>query len=74
MRYEMVREIFNQCSNNQMRDVSVSDIEADDLDEVVSKFLTGKNVEMEKSVSPDGDIIYDIVADGLRQRVSFSEY
>ena len=28
MRYELIREIFNLCSNNQMRDVFVSKSEA----------------------------------------------
>ncbi len=30
MRYELIREIFNQCSGNQMRDVFASSVETDD--------------------------------------------
>ena len=72
MRYEMIREIFNQCSNNQMRDVYVSEIETDDTDSVARKYCTGKNFTLEKDVTKDGVIIYELVVDGLRQRLSFT--
>ena len=72
MRYEMIREIFNQCSNNQMRDVFVSEIETQDTDEVVRKFCTGQEISLEKTLCNDGVILYDLVVDGLRQRFSFT--
>lgn len=72
MNYEMIREIFNQCSNNQMRDVFVSEIETEDLDAVVKTYCTGDDFSLEKTEQADGVVIYDLVVDGLRQRLSFT--
>ena len=72
MRYELIREIFNQCSNNQMRDVFVSEVETEDTDAVARQFCTGQSFTIEKSHRADGVIIYDLVVDGLRQRLSFT--
>ena len=70
--YELIREIFNLCANNQMRDVFVGEVETDDTDAVARAYSKGREVTMEKTVREDGAIIYDIVADGLRQRLSFT--
>ncbi len=72
MTYELIREIFNQCSNNQMRDVFVSEVETDNTDEVVKNYCTGKNYSIEKDVTSEGVVIYDLIVDGLRQRLSFT--
>ncbi|MDR2795377.1 MAG: hypothetical protein LBB47_01545 [Spirochaetaceae bacterium] len=72
MVYEMIREIFNLCSGNQMRDVFVSEIETDDLDSYVKQYLVGKEVSCEKSVNESGGAVYDIVTDELKQRLTFS--
>lgn len=71
MRYEMIREIFNSCSGNQMRDVFFSEVETDDLDAVARSFLKGKVIECERTDRPDGTVIFDINTDGLGQRISF---
>ena len=73
MRYEVIREIFNSCSGNQMRDVSVDELEIEDVDAYMDRFRRGSEIEEERSVAEDGTIVYDLVADGLRQRVSFTE-
>lgn len=73
MRYEVIREIFNKCSGNQMRDVSVDELEIDDIDVYMNQFRVGNEIAEERSVSDDGTIVYDIVADGLKQRVTFTE-
>jgi hypothetical protein len=72
MTYEMIREIFNLCSGNQMRDVFVSEVETDDLDAYVKQYLVGTTVRCEKSVKADGAVVYDIVTDDLTQRLTFS--
>jgi hypothetical protein len=72
MTYELIREIFNLCSGNQMRDVFVSEVETDDVDEYVKKYLVGKEIHCEKSLNEDGGIVYDIVTDDLKQRLTFS--
>ena len=72
MTYEMMREILNLCSNNQVRDVFVRQIETDDTAAVARSFCTGKDFTLEKDVKPDGTVIYDLTVDGLRQRLSFT--
>ena len=73
MEYEVIREIFNQCSGNQMRDVHMDIAEIDDVDSYMDRFRVGKDIQEERSVSDDGTIVYDITVDGLKQRVTFSE-
>lgn len=73
MKYEVIREIFNLCSGNQMRDVYVDELEIPDIDAYMDQFRKGSDVREERSVRNDGTIIYDIVTNGLKQRVTFSE-
>lgn len=72
MEYEFIREIFNSCSGNQMRDVFVEEIKTFNVDEYLKQFLVGENVEVDKNVLEDGTIIFDVNTDGMRQRFSFS--
>ena len=55
-RYELIREIFNLCANNQMRDVFVSEVETDDTDAVARAYCKGADVSLEKTVRDDGTI------------------
>lgn len=71
--YETVWEIYNQCSNNQMRDIFVDEIETNDPEEFILDKFKGKNVTFEKSVLKDGTIVFDIMASGIKQRYSFTE-
>ena len=71
--YEFIREIFNQCSGNQMRDVDLQEIETDDVDAFMDRYRTGKNCEEERYVQEDGTIVYELTVDGLRQRFGFTE-
>jgi hypothetical protein len=70
--YEMIREIFNQCSGNQMRDIFIEEIETDDPDMFVQKYLTGTEVDCTKTVTDKGQIVFDVVTDGMRQQISFT--
>jgi hypothetical protein len=72
MEYEMIREIFNRCSGNQMRDVFVSNVETDDPEAYVRSLLVGKEIKLEKSEAADGSVIIDVEINELRQRFSFS--
>lgn len=72
-RYEAVWEIFNQCPNNQMRDVFIDELELEDTDEFVKRKFKGREVTFEKTVREDGTIIYDIMASGIHERYSFTE-
>lgn len=71
--YETVWEIYNQCSNNQMRDIFVDEIETKDPEVFILDKFKGKNVSFEKSVLKDGTIVFDIMASGIKQRFSFTE-
>ena len=73
MRYEVIREIFNKCSGNQMRDVFVSMVETDDPEGYVRDLLKGKEVVIDKVVLQDGTIEFDVDIAGLKQRFSFTE-
>ncbi|GHV20138.1 hypothetical protein FACS189494_03300 [Spirochaetia bacterium] len=72
MTYELIREIFNECSRNQMRDVFVSEVETEDLDSYVKQFLIGSNIKCNKSHAENGVVIFDIDTDDLKQRLSFT--
>lgn len=73
MRYEVIREIFNKCSGNQMRDVFVSTVDTDDPEGYVRDLLKGKEVVIDKAVLQDGTIEFDVDIAGLKQRFSFTE-
>jgi hypothetical protein len=70
--YEMIREIFNQCSGNQMRDVFIEEIETDNPEAAVQKYLVGKDIVCAKTVNDKGQLVFDITTDGMRQCVSFT--
>lgn len=71
--YETIWEIFNKCPNNQMRDVFIDEVEVADTDAYIRQKFQDKNATWEKSVLPDGTIVYDINASGILQRFSFTE-
>lgn len=71
--YEMVWEIFNECANNQMRDVFFEEVETEDTDAFVRNKMRDKSMTWEKQVLSDGTIIYDILTTGMRERISFTE-
>ena len=72
MKYEMIREIFNSCSNNQMRDIYVSEVETEDPEEILQDYIKCKDEIKDKTILPDGSVIFDVVRSGLRQRYSFT--
>ena len=71
--YEAVWEIFNECANNQMRDVFFEEIETDNIEDWLHRKFKGKELTLERSVLADGTILYDIDASGIKQRYSFTE-
>ena len=72
--YEVIREIFNSCSNNQMRDVFVEEIETDDPKAWVMNGLAGKDIHIEESIHEDGVIVYDVIIANLHQRFTFTPF
>ena len=70
--YEAVWEIFNQCANNQMRDVFIEEIETQDPEAFIKEKFKGKDVSYERTVLGDGTQVFDILASGLKQRYTFT--
>ena len=71
--YEIVHEIFNLCSGNQMRDVFVEERELEGPENYVRSRHADKEIVLEKSILPDGTVIIDLDLSGGRQRYSFTE-
>ena len=71
--YELIREIFNECSRNQMRDVFISEVETDDIEKIVREYSVGSEITCEKTVLNEVSVKYDLVVDGIRQRLTFTE-
>lgn len=72
MRYEMFREIFNECANNQMRDVFIEEIETDDPRKWLETYLAGKDVQIEETHMSGGETVFDVVIANLKQRFTFT--
>ncbi len=72
-KYETVWEIFNECANNQMRDVFFDEIETDDPEAYIRQKFPDKNLKYEKTVEADGSLVFDIETSGIRQRFTFTE-
>ena len=68
--YEMCCEIFNQCSNNQMRDISFIDVATDDTDAYIRGLEPTAQIEREDL--SDGAVVYHTNAEGLLKRYSFT--
>lgn len=71
--YEAVWEIFNSCANNQMRDVFFEELTLEDPEAYIQEKFRDKELRYEKTVQPDGTVVFDIVTSGIRQRYSFTE-
>lgn len=71
--YETIWEIFNKCPNNQMRDVFIEEIETDDPETYIRDKFKDKEMTYEKTVRPDGTMVFDIITSGIHQRYTFSE-
>lgn len=71
--YEVIWEIFNQCANNQMRDIFFEEIEISDPEAYVKHKFKDRVLEYEKTDRLDGTIVFDIVTSGIKQRMTFTE-
>ena len=70
--YEMVREIQNQCPNNQMRDIFFDEVETDDPTQYVRDFLKGKAVAVSAEPGVNGAVTVYADCDGLIQKFVFT--
>ena len=72
MWYELVREIPNLCTNNQMRDVFFDEVETEDPADYVRQFLHKTKAEITAEKRSDGGVTVYAVADGLTQKFIFT--
>ena len=72
MEYEMVREIQNQCPNNQMRDIFFDEVETNDPAGYVREFLKGKAVSLSVERQANGAVTVYADCDGLIQKFVFT--
>jgi hypothetical protein len=70
--YELVREIQNQCRNNQMRDIFFEEVETDDPEGYVRSQLNGGSVELVTDVRADGAVTVYASCDGITQKFIFT--
>ena len=68
--YELCCEIFNQCSNNQMRDVDFREVSVEDTDAYVRDLEPRASIEKEEL--SDGTVIYHTDTAGLLKCYSFT--
>ena len=70
--YEMVREIKNQCPNNQMRDIFFDEVQTDDPESYVKAFLKGKALSVNAQFGAGGVVTVYADCDGLIQKFVFT--
>ena len=73
--YEVVHEIFNLCSGNQMRDVYIEEVEIPDdgFEDYIKSRHKEKDITLEREDLPNGSIIYIVMTAGMKQRYSFTK-
>ena len=67
--YELCCEIFNQCSNNQMRDVDFREVSVEDTDAYVRDLEPRASIEKEEL--SDGTVVYHTHPGGRLNPYSF---
>ena len=70
--YEVVREIQNSCSGNQMRDVFFEEIETDDPVAYVRSLLKADDAELTVEVSNEDNLTVFASSSGLNQKFLFT--
>ena len=71
--YEVVREIENQCANNQMRDIFFEEVLIDDPVEYVRSLLKDKQVELTVDYPGPGRVNVYANTSGMTQKFLFTE-
>lgn len=70
--YEVVREIQNSCSGNQMRDVFFEEIETDDPVEYVRALLKADKAELTVEVKDADNLTVFADCSGMTQKFLFT--
>ena len=72
MEYEVVREIKNQCPNNQMRDIFFDEVDTNDPEGYVRQMLKGKKVELSTEAGCNGVVTVYALCEGITQVFIFT--
>ena len=72
MEYEVVREIKNQCPNNQMRDIFFDEVDTNDPEGYVRQMLKGKKVELSTEKGNNGVVTVYALCEGITQVFIFT--
>lgn len=76
--YEVIREIFNLCPGNQMRDIFIEETELPknaDLEAYVrGKFKEEGELKIERTDREDGSVVFDVMTAAIHQRYTFSRF
>ncbi len=70
--YEMVREIQNQCPNNQMRDIFFDEVETDDPEAYVRQFLKGNVQNLTSTQDGQGRVTVFALCNGITEKFVFT--
>ena len=70
--YEMVREIQNQCPNNQMRDIFFEEVETDDPVAYVRQMLKGRADVVDVQQGSNGALTVFADCSGMIQKFIFT--
>ena len=70
--YELVREIQNQCPNNQMRDIFFEEVETDDPEQYVRQLLKGRDVQVIVQNGSNGAVTVFADCSGMTQKFIFT--
>ena len=71
--YEVVHEIFNECANNQMRDVFFDEVMIEDPEAYIRSRHKDSDLKLEREELADGTILYHVNTSGMLQRYTFTE-
>lgn len=73
--YEVVHEIFNLCSGNQMRDVFIEEVELPEngFETYIRRRHKEKELLLEREELENGTIVYVVMTAEIKQRYSFTE-
>ena len=72
MIYEIIKDIKNSCSNNQMRDVFFDEVDCESPVEYVRSLHAGKNMEITEEPKEDGGVVIYLTIDNLTQKYLFT--
>ena len=76
--YEVIREMFNLCPGNQMRDIFREEIALPDQADLESyvreKFKNEEQLTIERTDKEDGSVVFDVMTAAIHQRYTFSRF